>query len=161
MDTITTDDHTYFNGRLSPYSNFFKCHFEVDNISYSCVEQFYQRAKSLHANNKQTAAEIMLSTDPGHMKSLGDRIYSNDAWIYVQQQHMETALRAKFDQSDHLCELLVKTGERKFVEANAHDRIWGVGIGLRNPAIQDQNKWNGKNKLGLLLDSIRDEFKLM
>jgi hypothetical protein len=71
---------------------------------------------------------------------------------------METAVRAKFYQNQQLRELINKTGERVFVEANAYDSTWGVGIGLRNPLIYDQTKWKGENQLGILLDTIRDEF---
>ena len=159
MDTITTDDYVYFNGRLSPYSNFYRSHFVVDDTSYCCVEQYFQRAKSLHYKDQETAAEIMLSTDPGHMKKLGGRISIDYTWLAAHHDHMKTAVHAKFSQNGKLLQLLRKTEERSFVEANAYDTIWGVGIGLRSPDLLDDKKWTGKNKLGVLLDSLRDELK--
>jgi hypothetical protein len=42
LHTKITEHNVFFNGRLSPYSNFFKCQFTVENINYCCVEQFYQ-----------------------------------------------------------------------------------------------------------------------
>ena len=72
---------------------------------------------------------------------------------------MKTAVHAKFSQNIKLLQLLRKIEERSFVEANAYDTIWGVGIGLRSPDLLNDKKWMGKNKLSVLRDSLRDELK--
>ena len=155
--TVTTDHHVFFNGRLSPFSNFYKCKFEIDGLTYSCVEQYYQHSKAAHSKDAPSAGEIMLSQDPGEMKRIAKRI-TDSKWSAKQQlEVMEKALRAKYEQNNTLMKHLISTGQRQIVEANAYDNFWGIGRGLRDPSITDSNHWNGQNNLGRLLGKIRDE----
>ena len=72
---------------------------------------------------------------------------------------MEAALSAKFKDNYNLQQRLLKTGDRTLVEANTYDALWGIGLGLRDPATPDATKWKGQNLLGTLLESVRDEIK--
>ena len=155
--TVTTDDHTFFNGRLSPFSNFYKCNFEIESICFSSVEQYYQHAKAVHSKDSTSAGEIMAISDPGHIKRIGKRIMDTKWSAKKQIKAMDRALHAKFEQNDTLMDQLITTGKRQLIEANAYDNFWGIGLGLRDPRIKDSSQWNGQNNLGKLLSTIRDE----
>lgn len=67
----------------------------------------------------------------------------------VQRVHaMRIALREKFTQSAHCRDVLMKTGERRLVEASPYDDFWGTG-----------KRGDGLNMLGQLLEQLRSEFK--
>jgi ribA/ribD-fused uncharacterized protein len=102
----------------------------------------------------------MSSFDPVDMLRAGKRVnVDNGEWAKIAQATMETALRAKFGQNPHLLEKLLATDQRHFAEANAYDKYWGIGLGLKDPKLQNKKSWAGKNLLGKQLDSLREHFK--
>ena len=52
--------------------------------------------------------------------------------------------------------LLLATAPTELVEASPYDRIWGVGLGERDPLILDKANWRGTNLLGVTLMRVRD-----
>jgi ribA/ribD-fused uncharacterized protein len=52
--------------------------------------------------------------------------------------------------------LLLATAPTELVEASPYDRIWGVGLGERDPLILDKANWRGTNLLGVTLMKVRD-----
>jgi len=40
-----------------------------------------------------------------------------------------------------------------------YDTIWGIGMGLDNPLINDPTKWRGLNLLGQVLTFVRDTLR--
>ena len=64
-----------------------------------------------------------------------------------------------FSQNPELKDYLMKTEDLKLAEASPTDRFWGTGVGLGKEGTTKEQAWNGKNKLGELLMSLRDEFK--
>jgi predicted NAD-dependent protein-ADP-ribosyltransferase YbiA (DUF1768 family) len=114
ISTITTDTHIYFSSSLSPYSNFYNCHFTVGDVSYCSVEQYYQSIKAAFAEDYDAEAHIMSSFDPVDMLRAGKRVnVDNGEWAKIAQATMETALRAKFGQNPHLLEKLLATDQRR------------------------------------------------
>ncbi len=59
---------------------------------------------------------------------------------------MLEALRAKFTQHPNLRAALLATGSARLVEHTANDAYWGDG-----------GDGHGKNRLGALLEQVRDE----
>ena len=51
--------------------------------------------------------------------------------------------------------LLLDTGDAILVEAAPRDTIWGVGLGVSNPAARDPARWRGSNLLGFALVRAR------
>ena len=102
----------------------------------------------------------MSVSDPVDMLRAGKRVdIDQAAWADEEQTVMKTALREKFSQNPHLHEKLISTGKRHLVEANAYDKHWGVGVGLRDSNLQNKKAWVGKNLLGKLLDKMRKHLK--
>ena len=42
-------------------------------------------------------------------------------------------------------------------ECAVKDRIWGIGLSMRNPDRHDQEKWQGQNLLGYALMMVREK----
>jgi len=51
--------------------------------------------------------------------------------------------------------VLLSTGEIVLAEAAPNDRIWGVGLKLGDPRLQDEQTWQGQNVLGKALMKAR------
>lgn len=60
---------------------------------------------------------------------------------------MMKALRVKFNHNIDLKNKLINTGDVELVEDSPYDYYWGVG-----------RKGTGKNRLGILLMELRQEF---
>ena len=135
--------HIFFNGRLSPFSTFYKCNFEIEGMCFSSVEQYYQHAKAGHSKDSTSAGEIMANSDPGDIKRIGKRIIDLKWSAKKQIKVMDRALHVKFEQNDTLMDQLITTGKRQLIEANAYDNFWGIGLGLRDPCNRDSVEWNG------------------
>lgn len=70
-------------------------------------------------------------------------------WDNVKEDIMRQALRYKFTQNVALRESLINSGTNRLVEYTPKDLYWGT--------FWDKK---GKNRLGILLESIRDELRL-
>ena len=45
------------------------------------------------------------------------------------------------------------------VEASPRDKIWGIGMGAKNPLAQNRATWRGRNYLGEVLTRVRERIK--
>lgn len=62
---------------------------------------------------------------------------------------------AKFTQHPDLRDYLLGTGDRVLVEASPTDRVWGVGLRMGDPRLDDPLRWRGENLLGFSLVRVR------
>ena len=147
--------HTFF-GELSPFSNFHKATFRVDNTTYFCSEQFIQAKKAQLFNNTHTVDKIMVSSSPLECKDLGREVqnYNEETWKLEAEKLCLPGLMAKFEQNPCLTDILLSTGLSQLVEA-LYDIMWGTGIPLHHHECLDEHKWKGSNLLGKLLMYIR------
>ena len=72
---------------------------------------------------------------------------------------MEAAIRAKFEQNEHLRTELVNTGKKTLVNCNPYEIFWSCGLKITNDDAKNQTKWKGLNNLGTLLCSVRETLK--
>lgn len=66
-------------------------------------------------------------------------------------------LFAKFSQNAELKETLKGTGNAVLAECAVRDRIWGIGLSMKDPNRFDWTKWNGQNLLGYTLMMVRNK----
>lgn len=97
-------------------------------------------------------AEIHLTAKtPGKAKGLSRRpaklIAIREDWEEIRVSVMRKAVKVKFQQHEPLRNLLISTGNEHIFEGNEHDDFWGIDAG------------NGKNTIGKILMSVRDELK--
>ena len=67
-------------------------------------------------------------------------------------------LMAKFSQNEKLKDLLLSTGDSILAECAVKDRIWGIGLSMKDVDRLDKAKWKGQNLLGYALMLVREKF---
>ena len=143
------------NGYLS---NWYSSCFSQDDISFSSMEQFMMYQKAVCFNDLKIAAQILETEDVSRIKELGRIVtgYDDNYWGGIRQIVVYKGLLAKFSQNTYLKELLLKTGDAVLAECAVKDRIWGIGLSMRDPDRFDRSKWKGQNLLGYTLMMVRE-----
>lgn len=154
-----TDTHIFFYGGI--YSQWYNSSMTIDGIRYSCCEQYMMHQKALLFRDLTTAAKIMNTSSPKLQNQLGREVinYNDIIWDSRRFDIVFKGNLAKFSQNELLKSELLNTGNRQFVEASPYDTIWGIGMGLDNPLINDPTKWRGLNLLGQVLTFVRDTLR--
>lgn len=75
----------------------------------------------------------------------------------IRQIVVYEGLFAKFTQNPDLRERLKDTGNAFLAECAVNDRIWGIGLSMRDPSRLDRAKWQGQNLLGYALMMVREK----
>ncbi len=140
-------------------SQWWKCKFTVDGITYSCTEQFMMAEKARLFQDQEMESMIMKANDPKVMKAYGRAVqnFNKETWDNSCYEIVKKGNLAKFSQNEELWEFLKTTGKKRIlVEASPRDRIWGIGMGKNNPDAENPVKWRGTNLLGFALTEVRD-----
>lgn len=140
------------------FSQWWKCGFRVEDVEYSCAEQFMMAEKARMFGDEKMLAEIMKASHPKEMKSFGRAVsgFDKEAWDGACYEIVKKGNMAKFSQNPDLLDFLLGTKNRILVEASPRDRIWGIGMGKANPDAECPLKWRGTNLLGFALTEVRD-----
>lgn len=154
-----TKYHFFYGGFLSQW---WKCDFTIDGTTYNCAEQYMMASKARIFGDNLRLESILKSYSPKEQKSLGRQIknFNPDIWNSVARQFVYLGNVEKFSQDPVL---MYKLSECKglLVEASPYDKIWGIGLGLDSPDLQDETKWRGTNWLGQILTEVRDNFGIL
>ena len=143
------------NGFLS---NWYLSRFIVNDISFSSMEQFMMYKKAVCFRDANIAAQILESEDVSQIKSLGRLVagYDDNLWNGIRQIVVYQGLFEKFSQNKDLTEKLLGTGNSILAECAVNDRIWGIGLSMKDPDRLEKTKWKGQNLLGYTLMMVRD-----
>lgn len=144
------------------FSNWQKADFEYAGIKYSSVEQYMMFQKVSMFHQYELANEIMKTDDPSIIKKLGQTRFRNfnpKLWDSLAYTIVKRGVKAKFAQNEDLLKILLSTGESVLMECSANDTIWGIGVGINSDDIYNPSAWSGKNQLGRILMSVRDELR--
>lgn len=143
------------NGYLS---NWYLSHFMVDDIAFSSMEQFMMYRKAICFGDEAVAARILSTSDVTEIKSLGRQVsnYDESMWNGIRQIVVYEGLLAKFTQNEELKEKLKATGNAILAECAVKDRIWGIGLSMKDPDRLNKTKWDGQSLLGYALMMVRE-----
>ena len=132
-----------FTGPNFFLSNFYPCEVGFEGKIYKSSEHAYIAAKTTDENIRSYVAA---QPNPGAAKKIGRSIKLRENWDDLRIQYMRIILENKFGDY-YLRERLNATKECELIECNTWgDKFWGQSpIG------------NGRNELGKLLMSIRDD----
>jgi len=165
-----------FYGRKSHFSEFsnfhhapfdfhlpeFACHEGWNHTIYCEVsEKAIMLTKAALMKDRQSFEEMIKTTDPAAVKALGRSVspWNQELW----EAHLEAVafevVRQKFASSRQLRDLLFSTGDHVIAEATRNDSIWGIGINVDDPRVQDQQQWRGRNVLGFALMRVREHLR--
>ena len=144
------------NGYLS---NWYPSRFTANDISFSSMEQYMMYKKAECFKDKDTAAKILATDDVAQIKALGRLVanYNESYWNGVRQIIVFEGLLAKFSQNEDLKERLKSTGNDILAECAVRDRIWGIGLSMKDADRFEIDKWNGQNLLGYALMMVREK----
>jgi ribA/ribD-fused uncharacterized protein len=149
---------TLFFGADDALSNWHPCRFSYHGVDFTSVEQFMMFSKAKLFGDENAAAEILAARHPKDQKAIGRGVKGFDVatWEGKRESIVYVGCREKFAQNPGLRSLLLATAPTELVEASPYDRIWGVGLGERDPLILDKANWRGTNLLGITLMKVRD-----
>jgi ribA/ribD-fused uncharacterized protein len=140
----------HFSGIRAEYgflSNFYPAPLTLDRLVWPTSEHYFQAQKFGGMPDEEA---IRLAPGPmiaAHMGRSRRRPLRLD-WDAVKETVMLTALRAKFTQHPDLRAALLATGSAHLVERTRRDAYWGDG-----------GDGQGRNRLGALLEEVRDELQ--
>ena len=146
------------NGYLS---NWWMSEFRVDGIRFTSAEQYMMYGKAKLFGDIETQAKILAVTDVAKIKALGREVkgFDDAVWTANREQIVYEGLKAKFSDDEELKEKLLSTGDVILAECAVHDRVWGIGLSMKDPNRFNVEKWRGLSLLGKLLMQVRDELR--
>ena len=146
------------NGFLS---NWYVSKFEVDGRMFSSMEQFMMYRKAICFVDEAVAEQILRTDDVARIKELGRMVsgYNENIWNGMRQLIVYEGLVAKFSQNEALKERLLQTGDALLAECAVYDRIWGIGLSMKDEKRFDISQWRGENLLGYALMMVRNKIK--
>ena len=117
--------------------------------------------KAVHFNDLASAEQILETDDVAEIKALGRGVtgYEESCWNGIRQIIVYGGLIAKFSQNEELKKLLVGTGNDILAECAVKDRIWGIGISMKDSDRFDKTKWKGQNLLGYAIMMVRSRLR--
>ena len=103
----------------------------------------------------------MQTDNAAEIKALGRAVqrFDDKIWIKVREEIVRRGVREKFRQNPELSEKLEKTGKEIIAECAVKDRIWGIGLSMKDENRFCIDKWRGQNLLGKILMQVRDDIR--
>lgn len=143
------------NGYLS---NWYPSKFAVNGVAFSSMEQYMMYKKAECFGDKDAADKILATDDVAKIKNLGRLVanYNESRWNGVRQIIVFEGLIEKFSRNEDLKEQLKATGNSILAECAVNDRIWGIGLSMKDPDRLEIDKWKGQNLLGYALMAVRE-----
>ena len=113
--------------------------------------------KAVLFQDTETAEEILQTTDVGKIKALGRLVknYEDVIWSGMRQIIVYQGLFEKFRQNDDLKQKLLATQDSVLAECAVQDKIWGIGLSMKDERRFDRKEWQGQNLLGFSLMCVR------
>lgn len=144
------------NGYLS---NWYPSTFWVDGVEFSSMEQYMMYQKAICFEDKNIATQILLTNDVSQIKAFGRMVsgYDDNYWNGIRQIVVYKGLLAKFSQNEDLKELLKGTEGAILAECAVKDKIWGIGVSMKDADRLNRTKWKGQNLLGYTLMMVREQ----
>lgn len=138
-------------------SQWWQCHFTIDEITYNSAEQYMMAEKARLFHDHEMLEQILASNHPKQAKALGRKVarFNQDIWASNCYNIVTRGNLAKFSQNKQLASFLLDTKNRVLVEASPVDTIWGVGMSSDHESIENPMLWKGQNLLGFALMDVR------
>lgn len=155
MEIVCFHNPNEDNGFLS---NWYPAEFTVNGVCFSSMEQFMMYKKAEYFGDEETAYKILQTDDVAYIKEFGRIVsnYNESYWNGIRQIVVFEGLLAKFSQNEKLKEKLKAMGNTILAECAVKDRIWGIGLSMKDSDRFEVDKWKGQNLLGYTLMMVRE-----
>ncbi|MEZ4459366.1 MAG: NADAR family protein [bacterium] len=163
-----TFDYLFFWGHTAHgtitkacFSQWYPAEFKVDGVVYPTAEHWMMAEKARLFEDDHTLAAILATDKPDVAKKLGRKVSPFDAqkWDERRYDAVVEGNVHKFGQHAELRDFLMSTGDQVLVEASPYDKIWGIGMGDKDPRATSPLTWDGLNLLGFALMDVRDQLR--
>lgn len=146
------------NGYLS---NWYLSEFTIDDITFSSMEQYMMYEKAILFHDQETAEKILQTDNVAEIKALGRTVQNFDdtVWGQSREEIVYKGVFEKFRQNPELRKRLERTGEEVIAECAVKDRIWGIGLSMKDEDRFCVERWKGQNLLGKILMDVRKDIK--
>ena len=113
--------------------------------------------KAVLFNDDENAQKILAASSAGKIKALGRAVrdYNEVIWGGLRQIIVYQGLLEKFTQNADLRDKLLATQDHVLAECAVRDKIWGIGLSMKDDRRFDMDAWQGKNLLGFALMCVR------
>lgn len=151
------NNHKYFFFYSGVFSQWYKCEFYYEGVTFNCAEQYMMYSKAILFNDIEASQKILSYKTPRSQKQAGRKVKNFDEriWSHFREGIVFQANYLKFSQNCILKEQLLETGNLLLVEASPKDNIWGIGLSEKSLDRFDERKWNGLNLLGKALTKVK------
>ncbi len=135
--TLTAIDgsllHAFWQG---PLSNWAPRAVRIDGETYSTGEKRIMIAKALAFGDLAAAQAMRRLDDPKALKTLGRDVkgFQQSAWDALRPVISRDLLLHKLTQHPDILRTVLSAPQGRFVEASPYDRLWGVKLGIGDPA---------------------------
>lgn len=149
------------NDSYGCFSNFYHCRFTVDGIIFTSSEQYMMFTKACLFGDREIAFKILSTHDCKTIKAYGREVrgYNDAVWGANRFELVKVGLYEKFNQNEDLKKILLSTDDATLAECAGRDRIWGIGLSVSNPNVQNPSLWRGQNLMGKCLMDVRSMLK--
>jgi len=148
-NTIQPDPIVSFRDEFFFLSNMFPAPLVYSGEEFKTSEHAYQASKFPAGEFRD---RVKFANTPKSAKWLARRSTRLADFNTRRYQVMLDIIRSKFS-SPEMAELLIATGDRKILEGNTwSDRLWGC-------VQANDGTWRGKNWLGEILMTVREELR--
>jgi len=157
------NEYEFFWSNDSPFSQWHKAKFQLNDIEYSSAEQFMMAKKAELFGDNQIKEEILSTNNVRKQKELGRKVrhFDEEIWNNSKIKIVYIANNLKFSQNQELKSKLIETEGKYIVEASPVDAIWGIGMAPDDPRRFNRDKWRGQNLLGKVLTQLREDILQM
>ena len=140
-------------------SNWYPSPFFADGQHYSSMEQYMMHQKALLFGDAGTADAILATDNVGKIKALGRCVqnFNDTIWNGVRQIIVYRGLLEKFRQNPDLKAQLLSTHPHILAECAVMDKVWAIGLSIKDEYRLEPDLWEGQNLLGFTLMQVRAE----
>ena len=147
-----------FKSRNNVLCNYYMCEINVWGLKFPSAEHAHSWAKCTEFLKPELAEQVIKTEWPIAAKDISRQIDSpdNSEWDTKRVETMSEILYAKAQSCELFKKTLLSTNGKEIIEAT-EDRFWGCGLDLRLAQSTKPSYYPGTNKLGKLLQLLRDK----
>ncbi len=141
-------------------SNWYLSEFRIGGVTFSSMEQYMMYQKAVLFCDTESSRRILATRDVAEIKAIGRGVspYVDSVWAGRRQIIVYRGLTEKFRQNQDLRNRLIATEDAVLAECAVRDRIWGIGLSMKDERRFNLGAWKGQNLLGYALMEVRRDW---